>query len=233
MEYKTHIGYRLKPRCAVRGGYSDVYGLFWNKESFPNEKFVYLDTTGLYAFVSIKYPYMTGKLKILMGNELKKINITNNQFFYENKRVLGAILLTIIPSENLYLPFLMYRRNKDQKSFNTLCQMCCENEFKSCNHTDSQRAITSTYMITKIEYALSLGYKIEKIYEMHIYENFDYILKPFIQTLNFLKPQNSDCFSHCKTLTEKEIYCKKLNEKMNLESPLLLTPRNIKHNLLK
>ena len=233
MEYKTHIGYRLKPRCAVRGGYSDVYGLFWNKESFPNEKFVYLDTTGLYAFVSIKYPYMTGKLKILMGNELKKINITNNQFFYENKRVLGAILLTIIPSENLYLPFLMYRRNKDQKSFNTLCQMCCENEFKSCNHTDSQRAITSTYMITEIEYALSLGYKIEKIYEMHIYENFDYILKPFIQTLNFLKTQNSDCFSHCKTLTEKEIYCKKLNEKMNLESPLLLTPRNIKHNLLK
>ena len=32
--YKPHIGYRLKPRCAVRGGYSDVFGLFWNKETF-------------------------------------------------------------------------------------------------------------------------------------------------------------------------------------------------------
>ena len=96
-----------------------------------------------------------------------------------------------------------------------------------------QRAITSTYMITEIEYALSLGYKIIKIHEMQIYLKFDYILKPFIQTLNFLKTKNSDCFSQCKTTYEKENYCKTLNMKMNLTPPLLLTPNNVKHNSLK
>ena len=231
--YKPHIGYRLKPRCAVRGGYSDVFGLFWNKETFPNEKFVFLDTTGLYAFVSIKFPFMIGKVQTIMGTDLNKITITNNQFFYDNQRILGSILLTILPNQDLYLPFLMYRRDKDQKSFNTLCKMCCENEIKVCNHNDMQRAITSTYMITEIEYALSLGYKIIKIHEMQIYLKFDYILKPFIQTLNFLKTKNSDCFSQCKTTYEKENYCKTLNMKMNLTPPLLLTPNYVKHNSLK
>ena len=233
LDFKPHIGYRLKPRCAVRGGYSDVYGLFWNKTSFPKEKFVFLDTTGLYSYVSIKFPFMTGKLKIVMGQDLNKIQITNNNFFYENKRILGAILLTIVPNRSLYLPFLMYRRNKDQKSFNTLCKICCENETTVCNHSDSQRAITSTYMITEIEYALSLGYKIVKIHEMHIYLNFDYILKPFVQTLNFLKTKNSNCFAQCKGINERKEYCAKLNTKMNLQTPLLLTPKNIKHNALK
>ena len=70
---------------------------------------------------------MIGKVQTIMGTDLNKITITNNQFFYDNQRILGSILLTILPNQDLYLPFLMYRRDKDQKSFNTLCKMCCEN----------------------------------------------------------------------------------------------------------
>ena len=64
IQYKPHIGYRLKPRCVVRGSYTDHFALSWSKKLFPNEKFVYLDTNGLFSYVSIKFPFMIGKLKI-------------------------------------------------------------------------------------------------------------------------------------------------------------------------
>ena len=233
LEYKSHIGYRLKPRCVVRGGYADHFALYWTKNKFPNEKFVYLDTNGLFSYVSIKYPFMIGKLQIIMGPQINKISIDNRKFYYEKRPILGTILLTIIPPKKLFLPFLLYRRQKDQKVYNTLCTICCENESLVCNHNDIERAITSAYMITEIEYALTLGYVIHAIHEVHIYVNFDFILRPFVQKVNFLKTQHSNCFEGLKTTEEKEIYCAKLNKQMDFTSPLILTPQNVMPNPIK
>ena len=231
--YKPHIGYRLKPRCTVRGSYTDVFGLKWTKKEFPNEKFVFVDVNNFYSFVSIKYSFMTGPYEVLMGSKLKNVTIVDNKFFYKERAILGSILLTIIPNKNLWLPFLLYRREKDDKNFNTLCKLCCETESLFCTHSDVERAITSTYMISEIEYALVLGYKILNIYEIHAFVESDFILKPFMEKLNFLKTKHSDCFENCKTKEEKVRYCNFLNSRMNLQDPLLLTPENVKFNYLK
>jgi hypothetical protein len=228
-----HPRFRLQPRSVVRGAYFDVFRLKWSKELFTNEAFYYCDINGLYSFVTIKFKFMTGPYKIIMGSEINKINICNNKFYYENKKIMGSILLTIIPPSTLFLPFLLYRRKKDLKTFNTLCQLCCENETQVCNHTDIQRSITASYMISEIEYALSLNYKIIAIHECHIFTEASFFLKPFIQALNFFKTKNSNCFQNCKSLEEKQTYCNKLNEKMELQEPFLLTPNNVNFNPAK
>jgi hypothetical protein len=231
-QFQNHPRYRLQARTAMRGAYFDIFALKWDKNLFPKEKFVYVDCNALYSHVCNKYPFMTGKYKIVMGAELKKIEIHNNMFFYDNKRIKGAILLTISPPKDLFVPFLLYRRKKDSKTYNTLCRLCCENEKVKCSHSKLQRAITSTYMISEIEYALTLNYEIISIYEAHIYTDPPkFIFKDFVQKLNFFKTKYSNCFSNCKTSTEKENYCKYLDKKMDLKEPFLLTPSNIKFNL--
>ena len=176
---------------------------------------------------------MTGKYQILMGNDLKNIEIVNNKFYYKMNRIMGACLLTIIPPKFLKLPFLMYRRKQDKKTYNTLCSLCCETESLSCKHSDEQRAITSSYMLSEIEYALSLNYKIISIHEMHIYTESKFIFQDFIQKLNFFKTKNSDCFSECKSVEEKVAHCAKLNSFTQLDNRFLLTPQNIKVNNAK
>ena len=109
--------------------------------------------------------------------------------------------------------------------------MCCENENIECNHNEKQRALTSTYLISEIEYALTLGYKILAIHECQLYTKSSYLLKDFVQKLNFFKTKFSNCLMQCKSMQEKETYCNKLNEKMDLKiSPFILTPQNISNN---
>jgi hypothetical protein len=233
-QFGDHPRYRLQARTAVRGAYFDIFALKWDKKLYPNEKFIYVDCNALYSFVCAKYPFMTGKYKVIMGAELKKIEIQQNLFYFENKKISGAVLLTILPPNDLFLPFLLYRRNKDSKTFNTLCRMCCENESVKCSHSRKQRALTSTYMISEIEYALSLNYEIISIYEAHIYtDSPEFIFKDFVEKLNFFKTKNSNCFSKCQTLKDKEDCCKKLNQKMNLNEPFILSPENVKFNASK
>jgi hypothetical protein len=89
-------------------------------------------------------------------------------------------------------------------------------------------------MISEIEYALSLNYEIISIYEAHIYTDPpQFIFKDFVEKLNFFKTKNSNCFSKCQTLQDKEACCKKLNQKMNLREPFLLSPNNVKFNASK
>jgi hypothetical protein len=230
LQFQNHPLHRLQSRSCCRGGYVDVLGLKWTKALFPNEKFVYIDKNGLYSYVSIKFPFMTGKYSILMGNDLKQISIKNNKFYFNDLQIMGACLLTIIPPKDLFLPFLMYRRKKDRKTFNTLCKLCCETETVNCKHSDNQRAITASYMISEIEYALTLNYKILSIHEMHVYTESKYLYKDFIQKINFLKTKHSNCFSKGMSFTEKQAHCDKLNRAMELKNPFLLTPMNVQIN---
>jgi hypothetical protein len=208
-QFQNHPRYRLQARTAVRGAYFDIFALKWDKKLFPNENFLYLDCNAMYSYVCNKFPFMTGKYKVVMGSDLKNITIQHNLFYFENKRIQGAVLLTISPPKDLFLPFLLYRRKKDSKTFNTLCKLCCENEKIKCTHSKLQRAITSTYMISEIEYALSLNYEIISIYEAHVYlDPPKYIFKDFVQKLNFFKTKHSNLFKNCKTTEEKKITAK-------------------------
>jgi hypothetical protein len=230
LQFKPHPLYRLSARCACRGGFSENFALKWQESEFKNQKFIYIDTVGLYSYVAMQFKFMTGKYFYVLGQDIQKIKIINNQFFYEDKKVTGSILLTILPPPSLFFPFLLYRRKKDLKTFNTLCQLCCENENTNCNHNETQRALTSTYMISEIEYALVLGYKIIAIHECILHFESSYILRDFVQKLNFFKTKYSNCLSHCKNLREKTTYCEKLNQSMQFNDVLKLTPTNIENN---
>ncbi len=228
-EFKIHPLIRLRPRSCVRGAFFDTYALRWSKKLFPEEKMYFIDVNGLYSFCAIKYKYMTGKYYVAIGKDINNISLINKQFCYKNTPIMGSMLVTIVPPKDLFFPFLLYR-TKNGKTLNTLCSKCCETECKVCNHNDNDRAITACYMISEIEFALELNYKLISIHECHYYESFDYILKDFVQILNFFKTQNSDCLKFCKTKNDKINYCKFLNTEMDNQKPYFLTPSNISFN---
>ena len=67
-------------------------------------------------------------------------------------------------------------------------------------------------MITEIEFAMSLGYKIKTIFEMHVYFSSAFLFKNFVQHLNLSKTLASDCFKGLTSLEEKTHCCNILNE---------------------
>ena len=159
---------------------------FGPKKLFPSENLYFLDINGLYSYCAINFPYMIKKYVILIGRTLEKLTLTNNSYFYNSKKCFGSMLVTILPPQNLLFPFLLYR-TKSGQTVNTLCRTCAEKKTKNCIHTDLDRALISCYMISEIEFALSLDYKVLAIHECHIYQKSDYILKDFVQHLNFFK----------------------------------------------
>ena len=228
--FSPHCLVRLKPRDTVRGAFSDVYALRWSKVSNENENFFCLDINGLYSFCAIKFKYMTGKFQTLIGSSLIDLQILRNNFFYKNQKVMGAILLKILPPQTLFAPFLLYRK-RDATTVNTLCKTCSELFIKDCKHKDEQRAFLGTYMISEIEFALNLGYKILQIYEAHIYISSEYILKDFVQKVNFYKTLNTNCFDDTMSDLEKKNYADFLNTKMDLTNPhFQINYSKVKHN---
>ena len=166
-KFLPHCLKRLKPRDTVRGAFSDVYCLNWSKKSYPNESFYCTDVNGLYSFCAINFPFMIGKYKVLLGDDLQDLKIVENKFLYKDKAVMGAILIKIVPPKDLFAPFLLYRK-KNNCVVNTLCKLCCEILREKCNHNDEERSFIGTYMLSEIEFSLKLKYKICKFMK-HIY----------------------------------------------------------------
>ena len=230
--FKPHPLYRLKPRDCVRGAYFDIFRLFWNKKVSPSENMYFVDINGLYSYCAINFKFMTGKYKIIIGNEILKLSVNRNKLFFENKPISGSMLVTILPPQDLLYPFLPYRK-RNGKTVNTLCVTCAEKELKICNHNESERALTSSYMISEIEFALELNYQILHIHECHIYEESDFILKDFVKAINFFKTKYSNIFSkNCRNEAKVQI-CNQLNNEMELSEPFSLTVENNCPNLSK
>lgn len=230
--YIPHPLKRLRPRDCVRAALSDVYALKWSKEAFPEENFYCLDVNGLYSFCAVNFPYMTGKYNILMGKDINKLQFKNGHFHVDNNRVMGSILLTILAPSNLMHPFLPYRK-KNGSVVLALCRDCAENENFDCICPEKYRAFTATYLLTEVEFALSLGYKILFVHEVHYYITFDYIFKQFVQKLNCLKIQATDCFKECQTNEEKSQLCDKINISMNLQNCDKITVESVHPNSKK
>ena len=125
-----------------------------------------------------------------MGTDLKDLEIVNHSFHYLKKKIEGAVLITIVPPQNLLHPFLLYK-TRGGKTILTLCKLCCEKFSSNCCHSDQERALTGSYMISEIEYALKLNYQILEIYECHAYFNSKPIFKEFVEALDYYKQINS------------------------------------------
>jgi len=220
---------RLIPRNCYRGSYNDVYELKWISQDHPDESLYFCDINGLYSEVAVTNAFPIGKYEVLIGESLEKLVVIENKFYYDSKRVSGAILLSILPPKNLIFPFLIYR-TKSGQNCNTLCRLCCESKSKNCQHPNSKRFIIGSYMLSEIEYALCLGYTIINIFECHVYFEHEYILKPFVEKLNYFKTKYSNCFELSTNLQSKIDCINYLNKKLNLPSETKFTVQSIKPN---
>ncbi len=233
--FKSRPLIRLCPRSAVRGGFLECFALKYIKSENPADTFYCLDINGLYSYVAIKNSFMTGPYEILIGSSIKSIVYDLDSYVFIEKdlsktKMYGTMLVTILPPKNLYVPFLQLRL-EDGTCINTLCAFCAKicNQ-NTCTHSDIERALTAVYFISEINFAITLGYQVLEIHECHFFRSADYILKEFVQILNCLKIQNSNCLEKFSTADEKIKYCEFLNETMELKHPFNLTPQNICDN---
>jgi hypothetical protein len=230
--FVPHPLVRLVPRMALRNSYFDVFNLKYDKSMYPNHTMKFIDVNSHYAYIASEYKFMVGKYVVLIGNTISDLKIINNTFYFNNKTVLGSLLISILPPQNLMFPFLPYR-TKCGQTVNTLCRMCAENLSLHCNHEEKDRILTGCYMISEVAFALTLNYKIIKIYEAHVYENSKKILKNYMKMVNFYKMKHSDCLKNCKTNTEKDNYCELLNNEMKFKKPFNLETNIIEPNKSK
>jgi hypothetical protein len=212
--FKPHPLMRLNPRICIRGAFSDVYRLKWHKNEAINEAMYYIDINGLYSYCAVSFKYMCDRYEILIGDKINNIKVQNNQFYYLDTKIYGTMLVTILPPKKLFKPFLLYRTS-DNRVVNTLCRTCAEKQQKRCTHVDNDRALISSYFISEIEFALTLGYSLISVHECHCYYNADFILKDFVKFLSFQKIRHSNILKFCRTKDEKNQYLDYLNKRMD------------------
>jgi hypothetical protein len=228
--YIEHPRTRLVPRVTVRNSYFDVFNLKFDQILYPNYDLKFLDINSHYAFIASQCKFMVGKYIVLMGDSINKLELKDNKFYFEHKHILGSLLLSILPPQNLMFPFLPYR-TKSGQTVNTLCRTCAENLCTNCTHNINERVLTSCYMMSEIEFALSLNYQIIAIFEAHVYQDSKYLLQPYIKMINYLKIKHSNCLEECLgDLETQAISCEKMNRDMKFEAPFLLKPSEIQPN---
>jgi len=222
--------HRLIPRTSVRSGFSDVYFLRWEKEYFPDERFIYADIQGLYSSASILFEFPIGQYVTFVGADIdSKISFINGYHYYEDKKlVCGSAFVKIKPPNNLKRPFLQYRIN-DQFNFLALCRECCLIKAKQCGHSKSN-SFESVWMLSDIRKAVQLGYTILAWYEIHFFPETAPFLREYSTIVYSEKIKNSGFPSNVKTIDQKLQYCDSINKKMNLPDAFKLTPFNVKNN---
>ena len=75
-----------------------------------SETFKVADINGLYASVCMTKEFPVGKFTVLIGTELKHVQVKQNQLFYKDLALKsGAIQCTVQAPQTEMNPFLQYR----------------------------------------------------------------------------------------------------------------------------
>ncbi|KAJ8954631.1 hypothetical protein NQ317_002426 [Molorchus minor] len=164
-EIKTYTEYHplvaltpLNPRDAFYGGRTGNTRSYYKCK--PGEKVKYVDVCSLYPWVCKYGKFPIGHPKVHVGEECKQTNL---------KTTNGLIKCKILPPEELYHPVLPTKMN-DKLMF-VLCRVCGETmNDKECNHSETDRALTGTWVIDEIVKAIEKGYKLLETYEIWKYE---------------------------------------------------------------
>jgi hypothetical protein len=218
---------RLIPRDAVRGGMSETYGFHWTKEDNLGESFFLADKISQYPSLALSKAFPLGSFDVLVGRDLDHVSIQNNELKYKGEEINGLVMVTMDAPQGLYVPFLLYRVEKE-RSVASLCRTCCVKKLNECTHTGVERYITGTYTVPEINYALSLGYDIVKIYEIWNYRTMGNIFGNVYKLLI----RNKIKFSGLpKTVQQDEFeeyaFCQAINSQLGLPSSLALFPDDL------
>ena len=226
--------HRLVPRSTVRGGLLEVYRLKWSQELYPDEIFKYADVNSLYSHVAIANEFPVGKCDIYVAVHDQITNLitfVNNQHCFNNVPIVcGAAHVRVLAPSNLKFPFLQYRI-KDQFNYLALCKTCAEKKDKVCKHrAEAMIAFESCWLISDLDKAVSLGYKILHWYELHHYPERAYILRDYSKMLYSEKIKNSGWPNFVQTLEDKISYCDFINSHMEFPLQFQLNINNVQLN---
>ncbi|KAF4527433.1 hypothetical protein B566_EDAN016063 [Ephemera danica] len=148
----------LDPRDAYYGGRTESFRLY--HEAFDNgEEMDYVDFVSLYPAILMYYPSPIGHCKIHLGPQFPDIT-----------KIHGIVKCDILPPRNLYIPLLPAKFH--DKLLFVLCRSCAQElNQEDCHHEEeSERVLSGTWVISEVQKALELGYKINKIHEIWEYE---------------------------------------------------------------
>ncbi len=162
----------------------------------------YYDVTSLYPWVN-----KTGKVPLGHPSII-------TESFVDIGKYEGLIKCKVIPPRELYIPVLPSRIN--DKLLFVLCQTCADHSQQTpCQHNDEERALIGTWVTDELKMAMSMGYKVEKIYEVW---NFDQIAQydpstmsggvftDYVNTFLKMKQEASGWPKWCESEHDKQKY---------------------------
>ncbi|VDI13173.1 Hypothetical predicted protein [Mytilus galloprovincialis] len=201
----------LEPRNAFSGGRTEAFKLY--HEAKDGEQIKYYDVTSLYPFIN-----KTGK--VVLGHPTI---ITEN--FDDISKYEGLIKCCVQPPRGLHIPVLPAKINN--KLMFSLCRTCTElQQTTTCLHTNTERAITGTWVTDELKMAINKGYILEKIYEVWHFNDVEQydpksksggIFTEYINTFLKMKQEASGWPSWCETEAEKHKYVQDYLEKEGIQ----------------
>ena len=172
----------IDPRDAFLGGRVDSTNLYFESEDGGKDSFLrYSDFVSLYPYTNKWKRYPVGHPRIINGPDFPPLS-----------EVFGLVKAAVNPPSSLLHPVLGMKVNS--KLLFTLCYKCalegsqawcmscsvagrptcrkCRNlkTVRSCSHTTEERRLTGVFTSIEVEKAVSVGYTIEKIYEIWTFD---------------------------------------------------------------
>ena len=144
----------MELRDAYTGGRTNALKLLY--EVGPGEKIHYFDINSLYGFIMKNAVFAIGQPVILTHD------------FPPLEEIFGVIYCRLSPPRKLYIPLLGSKING--KLVCTLCRTCAEMvSSEKCEHNENQRSLVGIWTSLELSKAISLGYQVLNIYEVHHY----------------------------------------------------------------
>jgi len=223
---------RLNSRASVRGGFLEVYKLKYLASDKNEISFV--DCNSLYSHIALTCNLPLGGFETLLSADLQNnVNLVNGMFFYQDQSMECDVAhVQVLCPANLKRPFLSFRVN-DEYVFYANCHKCARQKLtKPCKHNDEDRSFQSTWTCRELAYACSkLKYKVLRWYEVHHFKESKPVLSDFVKIFASQKLKSSNILKGLSTETEREQYCKDMNEIMNFDNLLQLSPANCSDNV--
>jgi G:T-mismatch repair DNA endonuclease (very short patch repair protein) len=200
----------INPRDAMFGGRTETIRIFAETDSEHYMDFV--------DFCSL-YPYSMKYCKV----PIKHPTIHLGPTFPNIKEIDGLVKCDILCPQHLFLPVLPMRINK--KLMFVLCRSCAATfNQQTCEHSDFERMLSGTWVISEVQLALEKGYKILRIYEIWEYEvqlfelhGNDGLFVNYINTMLKLKQQASGFPAWVRTDEDRIQYIQKYAENEGIE----------------
>ena len=161
---KKHIA-RLNPRDGFFGGRTETFCLRYSTSGI--DKIKYADFTSLYPWVNKYGSYPVGHPEVLYRPKWRK----GDSLIWK-----GLIKCKVYTPKGLLYPVLPEKVSArvgcaDKLVFH-LCSTCSSemNNDSVCTHSDEERALVGTWSHFELERALSEGYTIQEVYEVHHFD---------------------------------------------------------------